>query len=82
MTRAEAIERAASLQDGKYTCDNLALHRRIAETAYDAALIAGLERAVRVIGARGTVEEAQYGLMIAKSLIRAEITRLKGAKAK
>lgn len=74
MTRAEAIERARyePLSDPKANLERL----------YDAALIAGLERAVRVIGARGTVEEAQYGLMIAKSLIRAEITRLKGAKAK
>lgn len=69
MTRAEAIERARyePLSDPKANLERL----------YDTALIAGLQRAERIVNRNGT------DWITTIEAIRAEITRLrKGAKAK
>lgn len=77
MTRAEVIERAF---DAYVKHDSV--HDGLA-SAYDAALIAGLEKAVAVIDDR--MERTTYAMFAdeAIAVICAEITRLrKGAKAK
>lgn len=84
MTRAEAIERAMNvIGPWKIVKTSAAQRYLIAETAYDAALIAGLEKAVVVIDDR--MERTTYAMFADEAIaaICAEITRLrKGAKAK
>ena len=80
MTREKAIEWAASLQDGKFTCDNLLLHRRIAAAAHDAGVLTGLEMAVKILR---KYDKDNFGVLAYSGdpilPIRAEIARLKGA---
>lgn len=88
MTRAEAIERAVACKVCAGTlCKVETDARTAAGKAYDAALIAGLQRAARIVK-RDIIKpvspknSGHDALMLAWGAIRAEIQLRKGAKGK